>query len=73
MMNTKLKSLFVFKSSDKIIVNQVTVFITVENECMILEVVMIRNRNVPLSSGSLIFFTMFVTRCGSSTAFEELM
>jgi hypothetical protein len=32
MMNTKLKSLFVFKSSDKIIVNQVTVFITVENE-----------------------------------------
>jgi hypothetical protein len=34
-MNTKLKSLFVFKSADKIIVNPVTVFITVDNESMI--------------------------------------
>jgi hypothetical protein len=44
MMNTKHKSLFVFKSSDKIIVNPVTVFITIDNECMILEIFMMANR-----------------------------
>jgi hypothetical protein len=34
-------------------VDPVTVFITVDNESMILEVVMVGNRNVPLSSASL--------------------
>jgi hypothetical protein len=41
------------KSSDKIMVNPVTVFITVDNESMILEVFMVGNRNVSLSPGSL--------------------
>jgi hypothetical protein len=34
-------------------VNPVTVLITVDNECMILEILMIRNRNITLSSASL--------------------